>query len=153
MAFDFHFIKEIQKLYKGKYASGAFWLSFLTERYNQFDFSLILLHFQRRFTRHPYWCDLCPSSVICHRWHLTYGINDRCQRWHMTDDGHKSYQYGCQVKRLWKCSNLGEKSNWLDRSVRNESQNAPLTYFPLYNFRISFKNENRWLSWSFGFSI
>ena len=31
LAVHFHFIKEIQKIYKGKNASGAFWLSFLTE--------------------------------------------------------------------------------------------------------------------------
>ena len=28
----------IRKFYEGKYASEAFWLSFLTERSNQFDF-------------------------------------------------------------------------------------------------------------------
>ena len=30
LAVHFHFIKEIRKIYKGKYACGAYWLSFLT---------------------------------------------------------------------------------------------------------------------------
>ena len=41
-------------------------------------------------------------SVICHRWHLKYVNNVRCQRWQMTDGGHKSYWYGCLEKRLLK---------------------------------------------------
>ena len=94
-------------------------------------------------------------SVICHRWHLKSDIICRCQVWQMTDDGHKSHQYGCLQKRLCKCSNLVEKwnmhgarkhawrtqaawANWLDDYVRNESQYAPLQYFPLYIFEISF---------------
>ena len=39
----------------------------------------------RRFRRHPYQYDLCPSSVICHSWHLTLLTYFRCQRWQMTD--------------------------------------------------------------------
>ena len=39
---QFSFLKEIRKIYKGKYVS-AFWLLFLTEWSNQFDF-LTKLH-------------------------------------------------------------------------------------------------------------
>ena len=45
--------------------------------------------------------------------------------------------YGCLWKEHYKCSNLVKKLNWKDHSVRNESQNAPPAYFPLYIFRIS----------------
>ena len=44
-------------------------------------------------------------SIICHRWLLTSDTIGRCQQWRMTDDGHKSLQYGCQQKRLWKSNN------------------------------------------------
>ena len=37
VASHFHFIKEIAKIYKGKYCSGPFWLSFLTEWFNQIN--------------------------------------------------------------------------------------------------------------------
>ena len=47
LAVHFHFIKEIQKIYKGKNANGVFWLSFLTEGSNQFNFLTTLLHFER----------------------------------------------------------------------------------------------------------
>ena len=72
-----------------------------------------------------------PSSVIADIWH-------NLQISAMTDDRHKSQQYGCIQKRLCKCSNVVKKLNWLDHYVRNESQYAPLAYFTLYIFEISF---------------
>ena len=36
---------------------------------------------------------------------LTSADYVRCQMSVMTDDGHKSHQYGCLQKRLCKCSN------------------------------------------------
>ena len=44
-----------------------------------------MLHLQRRFCSHPYWCNLCPSSVICHHWHLQIMLDVRCQWWQMTE--------------------------------------------------------------------
>ena len=78
------------------------------------------------------------ATYIRHLSSLTSDIICKCQRWQKTDDGHKSHQYGCLQKRLCKCSNMVEKWNWLDHYVRNESQYAPLAYFPLYIFEISF---------------
>ena len=69
----FLFYKGNLKIYKGKYASRAFWLSFLTYWYNQFNFLTMLPHFYWRFSRHQY--DICLSYVICHRWHY----------WHISD--------------------------------------------------------------------
>ena len=77
-------------------------------------------------------------TVICHLSSLTSVDYVRCRMSVMTDDGNKSHQYGCLQKRLCKCSNLVEKWKWLDHYVRNESQYAPLAYFPLYIFGISF---------------
>ena len=79
------FYKEKSSKYKGKLTSGSYWLSFLTWWSNQFHFSTKLLHLQRRFCRHPYRCDLCPTYVVCHRWHLQIMSDVRCQRWQMTD--------------------------------------------------------------------
>ena len=78
------------------------------------------------------------ATYVRHLSSLTSDIICRCQRWQVTDDGHKHLQYGWLQKRLWKCSNLVEKWNWLDHYVRNESQYARLAYFPLYIFGISF---------------
>ena len=84
----FLFYKGNIKIYKGKYVSRAFWLSFLTHWSNQFNFLTVLPHFYWRFSRHPYQYDICPSYVICHRWHLTLLTYFRCQRWQMTDISH-----------------------------------------------------------------
>ena len=51
--------------------------------------------------------------------------------------GHKSSQYGCLWIEYQKCGKVVKKLNWKDHYVRNESQNAPPAYFPLYIFRIS----------------
>ena len=60
----FSFYKGNLKIYKGKYASGAFWLSFLIYWSNQSDFfdqvAIFLLTLLKEL-----------MSVICHHWHLT----------------------------------------------------------------------------------
>ena len=52
----FSFYKGNLKIYKGKYASGAFWLSFLTHWSNQSNFSTRLPHF--------HWCFY--MTYVCH---------------------------------------------------------------------------------------
>ena len=88
-----------------------------------FDGSVSAAQFltSRRFRRHPYQYDLCPSSDICHRWQND--IIDKCQRWQMTDGGNKSDWYGCLRKRL---------------DVRNWSANTE----PSEQAQIFFKMEN-----------
>ena len=70
------------------------------------------------------------TSIICDLSLLTSPDDVRCLMSAMTDGGHKLHRYGCLQNRLCKCSNLVEKWNRLDHYVRNESQYAPLAYFP-----------------------
>ena len=81
---------------------------------------------------------ILASFNIKEYWKRRKDIIDICQMSVMTDDGYELHQYGCLQKRLCKCSNLVEKWNWSDHYVRNESKCAPLAYFPLYIFEISF---------------
>ena len=55
LAIDFNFIKEILKLYKGKYLIRAILLSFFTGKSNQLTVLTRLLHFHCFLDRHPYW--------------------------------------------------------------------------------------------------
>jgi hypothetical protein len=55
LAINFNFIKEIQKLYKGKYLIRAIVLSFFTGKSNQLTVLTRLLHFHCFLDRHPYW--------------------------------------------------------------------------------------------------
>ena len=55
LAIDFNFIKEIRKLYKGKYLIRAILLSFFTGKSNQLTVLTRLLHFHCFLDRHPYW--------------------------------------------------------------------------------------------------
>ena len=91
----------------------------------------------RRFRRHPYQYDLCPPSVICHRWHLS--IMSFCHRWQMSDDGHKSYWYGCLRKRLdvrnWAADTEPSKHAHIFFKIENAKRcdfSPTFFRFPLY---------------------
>ena len=67
----------------------------------------------------------------------------------MTDDGHKSYQYGCLVKRLRICSNLVEKSNGLDTIkksyIKNKNGSARLSNISASTPQVQVIEENEML--------
>ena len=80
----FLFYKGNLRIYKGKYASRAFWLSFLTHWSNQSNFLTRLPYFYWRFSRHPYWYDLCPPFVITDIWHYWHmNLVDSLYKWNM----------------------------------------------------------------------
>ena len=92
----FLFYKGILKIYKGEYASEPFWHSFLTQWSNQSNFLTGVPHFYRRFSRHPYQVDLCPSSVIADIWNMSIMSDVIDDKWQMADISHID---GCLEKR------------------------------------------------------
>ena len=104
-----------------------------------FDGSVSAAQFltSRRFRRHPYQYDLCPSSDICHRWQND--IIDKCQRWQMTDGGNKSDWYGCLRKHLdvrnWSANTEPSEQAQIFFKIENAKQYdfSPTFFrFPLY---------------------
>ena len=84
----FLFYKGNLKIYKGKYAIGAFWLSILTHWSNQSNFLTRMPHFYWRFSRHPYQYDFCPSSVIADIWNMSIMSDVSDDWWQMADISH-----------------------------------------------------------------
>ena len=54
----------VPKIYKGKYAGGSFWLSFLTYWSYKFNLLTRLTQFYCSFHRHPYWLHYMRQKAI-----------------------------------------------------------------------------------------
>jgi hypothetical protein len=136
--------------YKGKYAIGPFLLSFLTGRLNRLNFFARLLHLYYFFPETPILANfdaIWQYGLMAIFWpygHIAiwpYGV--------------KRHQYGCLLKQQYKCNNLAKELYRFDLSVRNESKNGPMAYFPLIFIGISFvnaKNDGHASFCSFGLS-
>ena len=104
LAIDFNFIKEIRKLYKGKYPIRSILLSFFNGKSNQWNVLTRLLEFSH--FRSTFWVLLMSTCIHSSNWSATNIFKNMCKEQHPIK--HWQIPVSGNIVKLW----LYNKSLW-----------------------------------------